>query len=226
MKTTVISLTTVAVAIFLSGSVHSQGSFSIHAGPSFPVSDFGDDDMNDDDAGLAGVGLNVGVKYVYLLNDKGLGLYFGADFNYNGLQRDVREDIEDELQFGSSNVDITFYKYINVPVTTGVQYRVKVNDKISLFGDVGVGLDFLKITNLTMKVDNEEAGASFKSSTELAYKIGGGILINDKFMVGLHHNGLGDHSVKSQLKYDGIQEDIDDLELKVSLLSLTFGIKF
>lgn len=222
MKKIVISLTAILIAIFLSGNIYSQSSFSIHAGPAFPLSDFGDDDIYDDDSGLAGVGLSLGGKLLHQLNDKGIGLYLGADFNYNGLKSDAKDDIEDE--FGS-DVDIKFYKFINVPVTAGLNFSYKANDQISLFGDLGIGADFLKVTNWTLEADNEELEISYKLSTQLAYKIGGGLLIDDKFIIGLHYNGLGEHKLKGEMEYDGDTEDLDDVKLKVSLLTLTLGIK-
>lgn len=223
MKKLIISLTTIAIAIFLSGNVFSQNSFSIHAGPAFPLSDFGDDDWDDEDSGLAGVGLNFGGKYVFKLNDKGLGLFLGADFNYNGLKSDVKDDIEDEY---GSDVDIKFFKYINVPVTAGLNYTFKANDKIALFGDFGIGPDFLKVTNMTIEEDNEEEEYNYELSTQLAYKIGGGLIVKDKFIIGLDYNGLGEHNIKGEYKYDGDSEDLDSQKLKVSLLTLTFGIQF
>ena len=226
MKQLVISLTTIVIAIFLSGSVYSQSSFSIHAGPSFPLSDFGDDDWDDPDAGGAGVGLNLGGKYLYKLNDKGLGLYIGADFFYNGLKSSVKEDIEDEFEGLGTNIDITYQKYINVPITAGINYAFKANEQVSLFADLGIGADFLKVTNMTLEIDNEEVEMNYDLSTQLAYKFGGGLLLQDKYIIGLHYNGLGKHNVKGEITYDGDTTDLDDMELKVDLLSLTFGIKF
>lgn len=56
MNKLLISLALITMGIILPGKVYSQNSFSIHAGPSFPLSDFGDDDRTDYDSGLAGVG--------------------------------------------------------------------------------------------------------------------------------------------------------------------------
>ena len=226
MKKLMISLTVIVIAIFLSGNLYSQSSFSIHAGPSFPLSDFGDDDLDDDDAGGAGVGLNLGGKYIYKLNEKGLGLFIGADFNLNGLKSSVKDDIEDEFDDTGVDVDITYYKYINVPITAGLNYTFKANEQVSLFADLGIGADFFKVTNMTMEADNEEIEFNFDLSTQLAYKLGGGLLIQDKYIIGLHYNGLGKHNVKGEVKYDGDTADLDDLELKVDVLTLTFGIKF
>jgi opacity protein-like surface antigen len=226
MKKVMISLTALLIALFLTGNLYSQSNFSLHVGPSFPLSDFGDDDMDDDDTGGAGVGISLGGKYTYKLNDNGLGLYLGADFNYNGLKSSVKDDIEDEFDDMGVDVDITYIKYVNIPITAGLNYTFKANDQVSLFGDLGIGADFFKVTNMTFEANNEEMEVNYKLSTQLAYKIGGGLMIKDKYIIGIHYNGLGEHDLKGEMKYDGDTEDLDDSKLKVSLLTFTFGIKF
>lgn len=226
MKKVAISLTAILIAFLLSGSIYAQSSFSIHAGPSFPLSDFGDDDLYDDDAGGAGVGINLGGKFLYKLNDNGLGLYLGADFIFNGLKSSVKDDIEDEFAEMGANIDIIYYKYINVPVTAGINYTYKANEQVSLFADLGIGVDFLKVTDMTLEENNEELEIMFDSSPQLAYIFGGGVLIQDKYVIGLHYNGLGKHDVMGVIQYDGEIEDLDKSELKVDILTLTIGIKF
>lgn len=41
----------------------------------------------------------------------------------------------------------------------------------------------------------------------------------------MHYNGLGEHNLKGEIEYNGDSQDLDDAKLKVSLLTLTFGIK-
>lgn len=224
MKKLIVSLTAIVITIFLAGNVYSQGGFSVHAGPAFPLSDFGDDDLfNDDDAGGAGVGINLGGKYIYKLNDKGLGLYLDVDFILNGLKSSVKDDIEDDM---GSGMDITYMKYINVPITAGLHYAFNANEKFALFADLGIGADFLKVTKMTLEEDNEELAINYDLSTQLAYKFGVGLLISDKYLIGLHYNGLGKHDMEGEIEYDGETEDLDDFELKVDILTLTFGIAF
>jgi hypothetical protein len=207
-------------ALILIGSYSAskaQGYFQLHVGPSFPLSDFADDNMDNDHSGGAGIGFNLGGKYLYQINTNGLGLFIGADFNYNGLKSSVKDDLENS--FGSSgNIDIKYYKYINVPLLAGLNYTVYANEQIA-------GPDFLKMTNMTVEADNEKVELNFKLSTQLGYKIGGGLLINDKYVVGLDYLGLGGHSIKGEMQYNGDTQDLDNLKQKVSLLTLTFGIK-
>lgn len=88
----------ILLLVFFTTKVHSQGIMSVHFGPSFPVSDFGSDNIFDEDAGGAAVGFNIGLKYTYPLNDKGLGLFGGIDFNYDGLKKDFKDDVEDLVE--------------------------------------------------------------------------------------------------------------------------------
>jgi len=222
MKKGMISLVALLLAIFLSGNVYSQSAFSINVGASFPLSDFGEDDLDDDDAGLAGRGLCLGTKFLFPINDKGLGLYFGADLNYNPLNSEVRDDIEDELGIDQ---DVTFRKYINIPVTGGLTYSFSGNQNVSFFCDLGIGFNYLKITDEVYDEGNDEGKMIFDPSTQLAYKIGGGLLLNDKWRIGLHYNGLGEHDVEGKYKWtDSGTENFKLGDLKVSLLTLTLGI--
>src|SRR5690349_15323623 len=125
MKKSVTLSTAILIALFLSVNAYSQSSFSLHAGPAFPVGDFGDDDVNDEDSGGAGIGINLGGKYLYSLNDKGLGLYVDVGFNFNALKKSVKDDTKEALDdYIGMDADIKFYKYINVPLTAGLSYSV------------------------------------------------------------------------------------------------------
>src|SRR5688572_21370785 len=97
----------VLLTFSLTIEAYSQSSVNIHIGPSIPVSDFGSDDLDDEDAGGAAIGLNMGLQYVYQLSESGLGIFGGIDFNYNGLKKDVKEDTEDLYEsLGVNNADI------------------------------------------------------------------------------------------------------------------------
>lgn len=191
-------------------------------GPTFPLSDFGDDDRTDYDSGLAGVGFCLGITYLYPINDKGLDLYFGADFDYNGLKSSVKDDYENEI---GSGADIKFFKYINVPFMAGLNYTIKANDKISMFTNFGFGPDFMKVTNMKIEANNRKVELNIKSSANFAYKIGGGLLVNDKLILGLNYSGLGEHNLNAEMKYDGGIGFFDDQKLKVCLLTFSVGIK-
>jgi opacity protein-like surface antigen len=214
---TVVALLTISIPSFAQ-----QGYFTGHVGAAFPMGDFGEEDIDDDDAGNAGPGLNIGGKYIYPLNENGLSLFGGLDLMYNSLKSDYRDDLEDE--FGSE-VEHKFYKYINIPVMGGLNYSIKANDQISLFGEVGLGVNFVKLTNWTMEVDNEEMEATFDSSTKFAYKLGGGLLLDGGYSIAIHYFALGDHKIKGEIDYDGDKESFK-WKREISMVTLTIGKRF
>lgn len=216
----------VLLSIFLTIKTYSQGKVSIHFGPSFPVSDFASDDLDDEDDGGAAVGLNVGLQYIYPLSESGLGIFGGIDFNYNSLKKDVKDDIEELYEsMGINNADIKYYKYINVPVTAGLNYTYKADDKIGVFANAGLALNFLKITDMELKVNGQTVTTEMNLANSIGFKIGGGILINQKISISIDYLGLGKHDIEGKVKTTGYSEDIDG-EGKVDFLTLTLGIKF
>jgi hypothetical protein len=154
MKKTALYLVILTFAVFMSANAFSQGGFSIHAGTSIPISDFADDDVNNDKGGGAAIGFNFGGKYQYQLNEGGLGLYLGAGLNYNGLKKNLKDDIQ-VLYDGMAGtaVDINFTKYFNIPITAGLYYAYKANESVSLFGELGLGVDILKMTDMKMETN-------------------------------------------------------------------------
>lgn len=112
-----------------------------------------------------------------------------------------------------------------------MQYEKSLSDGLSLFGEAGLGLNILKLTNLSASDDYYELKTTFKPSVKIGYKIGAGIVLQDKYTISLNYLGLGSHKVKyeSEEEYDGYSESVDakfDEALSVSSLNVTFGIRF
>jgi opacity protein-like surface antigen len=214
------------LSLTLITKTYSQGNVSIHFGPSFPVSDFASDDIDDEDAGGAAVGLNVGLQYIYPLSESGLGLFCGIDMNYNGLKKDVKDDVEELYEaMGINNPDIKYYKYINIPLTAGLNYTYQADDKIGVFANAGLAVNFMKITDMELKANGQTVTTEMDLANSIGFKIGGGILINQKTSISIDYLALGEHDIEGELKTTGYSEDIDG-EGKVDLLTLTLGFKF
>ncbi|HNW54639.1 MAG TPA: hypothetical protein PKN21_10240, partial [Bacteroidales bacterium] len=172
MKKVLFFISAMLFAILFSANAYSQSKCSIHAGAAFPMGEFGSDSQNDEYAGGAAVGFNIGGKYLSTLNQNGIGVFVGGDFNYNGLKSSVKDDMK---KISSPGVDLTFYKYINIPLTAGLNYTYKANSQVSLFGELGVGADFLKVTNMTAEANGQKIEMVFDLSTQFAYTLGGGL---------------------------------------------------
>jgi hypothetical protein len=227
MKKTALYLVSLTFAVFMSANTFSQGSFSIHAGTAIPISDFADDDVNNDEAGGAAIGFNFGGKYQYQLNEGGLGLYLSTSLNYNGLKKSLKDDIQaiyDDM--AGTNVDINFTKHINIPVTAGLYYAYKANESVSLFGELGLGVDFLKMTDMKMEANGGEIILINKSKAQMAFEFGGGLIFQDKYIFDIYYCGLGKHDLSSKIEFAGDSEALGNSDLKVSLLTVSLGFKF
>jgi hypothetical protein len=227
MKKIRLYLVIFSLAVFMSLNTYSQGGFSVHGGTAIPISDFADDDINSDAAGGASIGFNFGGKYQYQINEAGLGLYLGTSLNYNGLKKSLKDDLQ-ELYNGmaGTDVDINFTKYLNIPVTVGLYYEYKANESVSLFGELGLGVDILKMTDMKLKVNGGELKFINKSKAQMAFEFGGGLILQDKYIIDLHYCGLGKHELSSKVEYDGGSEDLGKSDLKVSLLTISLGYRF
>lgn len=198
-----------------------QGTFKFHVGPSFATSDFGDDDVSDDDAGGAGIGINAGLDYLYPLTETGLSLFGGLDVSFNGLKGEYKEDIEDQV----GNVDVTFFNYINVPISGGLYYEFKPGGNIDLFGNAGLAYNFLKVTNFKLEDGNSEVEFNYGLTNNLGFRLGAGLILNEKTTFAVQVYNLGEHDLDIEREATGQQEQNIDGEQNVSFVTLTIGFR-
>ena len=205
---------------------YSQGNILIHVGPSFPISDFASDDFDDKYAGGAAGGINIGFQYLYPLKESGFSLFGGIDFNYNGLKKDVRNEMKRAYKsLGLNNSDIKFSKYINIPITAGLNYAFVADDEIGVFANVGLALNFLKITDMESKAYGQTVTNEMDLASRFGLKVGGGILIKQKFSISVDYMGLGKYDIDGEVKGSGASDDIEG-KIRANLLALTLGYQF
>ena len=211
-------------------TLSAQTKSELQIGLAVPQGDFADDNwaIYGGD-GAAGTGFYLGYKLLSPLSTDGLYWTFNAGIMYNDLQSDFKDYLEDEYYAD----DYSLPKYFNVPILAGLQYEKTISDGLNLFGEAGVGLNILKITNLSGEEDNYEELTTFKPSVGLGFKIGAGIVLQEKYTISLNYLGLGSHKVKYEYEYEheyygesGSDDDKFDKALSVSSLNITFGIRF
>ena|SRR5690606_28879282 len=99
--------------------------------------------------------------------------------------------------------------------------------KLSLFANLGLVMNFLKITDYSIDFYDYYDGEYTQIhdiSSNLGYKIGGGIIINDKTYISLNYIDAG----KQKIKYEYEVEDFegrDNFKSKISYLTLTVGFR-
>ena len=246
-----ILLLVILVFFFTVNITYSQKRHSFHFGATLPMGNFADDDIDyyidleEDDyyskESGAATGVGIGYEFVYSLSEKGLGLFAGIDVNYNGLQKDIKDDIEEILEdFDIEIKDIKFPKFFNIPISAGLNYTYKADDKLSLYGNLGLLVNFIKITDYVVEgkqydyYDDDwvslEGTVKFDIANSFGYKVGGGIIINDKIILSINYLGLGEPEIKGEVEIkDGDSEDdleIGRKDMPIDILTLTVGFKF
>ena len=190
-------------------SSRENGFLTFSFGFSLPSGDF-------DEYGGAATGLDIGLRYVYPLNNKGLSLCLGADFIHNGLTSEIKDNL------ASDYYSVTPSRYINIPVIAGLDYTHKADEDVTVFMSLGIGPDFFKITDMTKNYSNGGTNVySFNLSTQFAYKLGGGFIVKDKYLISLFYNSLGDHLMESESSMSGSTSSDN---INVHLFTLTAGI--
>jgi len=128
--------------------INAQGFFQFHAGPAFPSGDFVGENYDDaihNGSGNAKTGLNLGVVYYSPLKTDGLSLLLSMNFFYNKLRKDYRNYLRSDLEKDFDVQDITYSKYINIPIMAGVNYKIPVKEKLAFYGEGSLGFNLLKI---------------------------------------------------------------------------------
>ena len=211
-------------------SLSAQGKSEFQIGLATPSGDFADDDAEDaifGGSGYASTGFYLGYKLLTPLSSKGLFWTFSAGIMYNDLSGDYKDELEEEMEDYYDDFDITYLKYLNIPIMAGLQYEQPISEQIKLFGEAGLGINVLKLTNMSYSTDDSEGTYSFDPSLKLGYKIGGGVLIQNKYTISLTYTGLGSHKVKYTYEEDSDSEDDKfDKALSISSLNVIFGIRF
>lgn len=223
MKKTKFLTTVLILYVFTVTSAFSQGNFALHVGPVFPLGDFSDDDVTkDEDVSGAGIGVNVGVQYIYPIAKCGLGVFGGIDFCMNPMKKDAKDDIE--KNFFQKGVDITYPKYIYFPVSAGLNYLYKANETISVVGNAGLILNFFKMTNLEGELNDQKYKLEPEMATKVGFKLAGGVLVKDKLLLEVNYLPLGEYDIDYEVDDVGNKSN-GDWDKKVNVFIITAGIR-
>ena len=232
----------------------------------FAESDMDDEEwilINDDEkVGGAGVGIDLGMQWKFGIQSvNGLGIILSVDGMVNRLNSDINEWMEDYIDDAEDEYDdfeLKTPKYFNFPVLVGVNYTHALNENIGLFGEAAMGFNIRKITKLYEHYEMDDSytyynGYSYSTieytykrtytynydmSSTFAFRIGGGLVFNNRFTLGLSYWNLGSARIKGKYEsertsYNGdavvTTKDKDKFKLKSltpTMVMLRFGISF
>lgn len=201
--------------LFVALNSYSQDKFSFHGGLSLPISEFANQDI-----GGATIGGTVGIYYVYPITKTGLGLFGGVDIYYNQLKGNVKSSIEAKYnEANHDDVTFRFPSYLNIPFSGGIKYEQSINTNISLFANMGITVNFFKITDLVVCDGDYKTEIVYFIPQKIGYKVGGGVLINNKSSISINYLALGEHHGEGIAGYKEFE-----YSRKVDILSITYGI--
>ena len=236
----------VEYSIYLGASTP-LGSFRQAPSHGFPVDLFNtklswNDDITYGDADF--VGANIGVKAKYNISGlKGLGIIATADVLFNTAgDFDIKEVDESDAYLS----EYLYSTYINIPVMVGANYNYAINDKVSIWGEAAIGAN-LRIITSDIFDDKRSNGIDIIDYTEINYdncftlgfQAGLGIMLKNKYSIGLHYYNLGNKAVTEKYTeiidftnasghhyVNIIEEPRTKPPLKTTMLLIRFGYHF
>lgn len=214
----------VAIVLGCSMSAVAQNGLTVRLGGNFPVGAFGEGDklgslaIEDAKAALGGaaIGYNLGLKYQVKVI-AGLGAFATADFFYNGLKEDIKEDLVEVLKVDDGN--ITLPSYMNAPVMLGLNYSFFNPAKVALWVEAGAGVNFRSITKKETggavgSLVSANGESLYDLATTFAWQAGLGVSFNNAITLGLHYYGFGSAPVEGESTSDSSLGGIINVETK------------
>ncbi|MBP3740337.1 MAG: outer membrane beta-barrel protein [Bacteroidales bacterium] len=151
--------------------------------------------------GGAGLGFMLGGQLKFdIPTVKGLGVIASVDGIYNTLNSDVKgyyDDMEDDLDGTTMEFSVKLPRYINIPIMVGLGYTYSPTHNLGLFAEGAIGLNVRVITNgeqmrYVVATNTETITTSnYNTAATFGVRVGGGIVLNNKFTIGLDYFNLG-----------------------------------
>ena len=237
----VVFLSVCVLTVFTFGMSNAQVNlkkyFTINAGVSFPMGEFGDD--KGEDAGLAKMGIGLKVDFSYSFkNVHGLSWVSSSAMFMNGINDlEIRAEMEDflyhVLAFRGGNVYLDAGRYYNFPIFTGIKFQNNFSPEVEGFGIFQAGINIAKLPNIDMKArvnpfssTSNNIEATYDMATSFGFCFGGGLVFNNRFVISLMYYGFGKPEFDGEIKMDGRWIEKLEGEQKISLMLFSFGIKF
>ena len=233
-------------------AMQAQTTFTFHIGGVMPTAKFAESDLDNGEWALinenrkdggAGLGVDLGLQWNFGIQSvNGLSILFSVDAIANTLNSDVKDFIDDVIDNAEDNgyddASVTKPLYINIPIMVGATYNYKFNESFGVFGEAALGLNIRDITNLKYSLEAGSYESSqtldYKLATTVAYRVGAGLVFNDKYTLGISYWNLGAAKVNAKItdEVDGPSGHDKDTEkfkgkaLTPTMAMLRVGFRF
>jgi hypothetical protein len=216
-----------------------------------PIGDFGDDDIEAEQAGFAKMGFGGGLEVSFGTGTPGLSFLGQARIIVNSVEENKLEDGFEEVMdlfWYLLDPDLYLYSlkmetnsYINIPVMGGMRFGTAVSPGVEFYGKGLVGVNFVRIPkyDISMVIYDAyydvfgDADATIEPdgmSTSFCFSLGGGLTINDRFHIGFEYLNLGEPEGDGSLdvSVEGYQILSEDVQFKqpISMIVIMGGVSF
>ena len=209
---------------------------------SVPVGDFGDD--TGQKAGLADIGLGMGLEYSQKLGYPGWTAVFSAFLIANPLDEDELPRGAGQLCYDDTCYDIDIHhvdagSYLNVPLLAGLRYR-DMRSPYGFFITGLVGLNLMQHPEVDWDIDFCEASedcyrarieSTYDLATSLAFGAEVGAVIQHRTVLSVRYLWLGEPNVEGTDNYyyrhDGLfRSERYHFDAPTSMLLFNIGYRF
>jgi len=202
-----------------------QGELNVYAGVSFPSGDFSDDVGDIDNGnGYAMPGFSLTGEYVWPIGPPELGWVSGVSVIIN------RFDGEEAFDLSDDDVDLSSGYWLNVPIMTGLKYEVEASPTVDVYGLGQLGINLNKGPNTSIEDEfGNSAKTSYGTAPSLGLNLGAGIVIDDRYIVGLRYKRLGEPEIEAEAEFETNRGDFSDenaYDQPLSVIQLLVGISF
>lgn len=225
-KLSILTLILLLTIVPACNTMVAQGHLSVQVGNAVPVKDFASDNFNNEYAAGTTVGISAEIKYLYAFKDSGLQFSLSLGLNINSLKQSTKNHLEGVFEEKGLFIETDYYKFINIPLLIGVNLPIRLNYNAALWFESAMGIDVLQITPLNIYNSSCNGKITFKPSLQFACAIGGGIVLLEKYTVGLYLQNLGKHQPASKIALNHASTEPTNIKVHIYLLSLKFGIIF
>ncbi|MFP4211813.1 MAG: hypothetical protein ACLFR8_11255 [Alkalispirochaeta sp.] len=207
----------------------------IEVGVGIPTGDFGDDDIDSEDSGLASTGVMGSITGRYSLEDN-FGLFGQYSFNLNSIDSEVLDDVLDEFADMYPTVDweISASPWVVQNATIGPYFSTTSGNAVFLLGG-GIGLLVATKPELELTgddgVDELVVKDELVSGVGFGYTISGriGYLLSDKVTLFGGISFVGgeaeiDYDVVVELNGDEIDSTSESFAQPISIVNIPIGI--
>ena len=185
-----------------------------------------------DPKGFAGTGIGLGLEYHKPIGEKGLQLKVGIDAYRHGVKKILRQSfIADISTFGDKS--IRFSHYYNIPISIGFRFQRNVKEDIAFYAQFSGLYNLLKISKSVYTASfgstSESRENSYVLSQSFGYSYRIGVVVNEKYSLGIGYKNLGAHLIDRRYSYKSQTESksyIAQNQKNISILNINFGIIF